>query len=84
MKHNGPIKCKLALWLALNNKLLRWDNGMKRGWIRPSKCSLCIFEEETIYHLFITWPFSVQVCCLVKTTFTPTASWDKNSLVGLS
>jgi hypothetical protein len=72
----------LALWLALNNKLCTWDNGLKRGWIGPSRCSLCKSEEETIYHLFITFPFSVQVWSLAKDNFTPDASWDKNTLSG--
>ena len=26
-KWHVPIKCKVVLWLALNNKLLTWDYG---------------------------------------------------------
>jgi hypothetical protein len=83
LETKGRVKCKLALWLALNNKLCTWDNGLKRGWIGPSRCSLCRSEEETIYHLFITCPFFVQVWSLEKSTFTHfDTSWDKNTLSG--
>jgi ribonuclease HI len=44
-KHNFPTRCKITLWLALNNKLLTWDNGQKRGWCGPNRCPLC---KETL------------------------------------
>ena len=30
-KSEGPFKEKITLWLALNNKLLTWENIKKRG-----------------------------------------------------
>jgi hypothetical protein len=35
-KIHAPLKIKLTVWLALTNKLLEWENGLKRGWIGPS------------------------------------------------
>jgi hypothetical protein len=30
-KLKAPLKSKIILWLAINNKLLTWDNGIKHG-----------------------------------------------------
>lgn len=31
-KISDPLKCRITLWLPLNNKLLTWENGLKQGW----------------------------------------------------
>jgi hypothetical protein len=61
-----PPRCKITLWIALNNKLLTWDNGLKRGWIGPGRCSLCKSNSESINHLFIFCPYAAQVMKTVK------------------
>jgi hypothetical protein len=33
-KLKAPLKSKITLWLAINNKLLTWDNDIKRGMVR--------------------------------------------------
>ena len=50
-KFHGSLKTKIALWLALENKLLTWDNDLKRDWVGPSKCALCKQVSESIHHL---------------------------------
>jgi hypothetical protein len=57
---------KIALWLALNNKLLTWDNGLKRGWCGPNRCALYKSNDESVSHLFVTCPFADQVTNIVK------------------
>jgi len=49
------------LWLVLENNILTWDNGLKRGWIGPNRCSLCKSEMEYVHHLFIQCPFAHHV-----------------------
>ena len=44
-KREGSLKEKITLWLALNNKLLTWENLKKRGWIGPSWCAVCQSDE---------------------------------------
>jgi len=47
-KISAPLKCKITLWLPLNNKLLTWDNRLKRGWNGPNRCPLCKSHEQSI------------------------------------
>ena len=65
-KSEGPFKEKITLWLALNNKLLNWENIKKRGWNGPSWCALCHSDEETGSHLFVFYSYAESVwkeCC---------------------
>jgi hypothetical protein len=34
-----PYQIKILLWMAMDNKILTWDNGWKRGWCGPNRCS---------------------------------------------
>jgi hypothetical protein len=65
-KTKAPTRCKITLWLALNNKLLTWDNCAKRGWCGPNRCILCKENSESISHLFISCPYATQVMKLIK------------------
>lgn len=47
-------KIKTFLWLLMRNKTLTWDNLRKKGFSGPSRCPMCLVEEETINHLFNT------------------------------
>jgi hypothetical protein len=58
---NSPLKVSLVYWLALRNKILTWEVELKRGWIGPRKCTLCVVEEETAPHLFVYYPFARNV-----------------------
>jgi hypothetical protein len=37
----APNKTKNILWMAMDNKILTWDHGIKRGWCGPNRFSLC-------------------------------------------
>eukprot|EP00253_Pinus_taeda_P010390 PITA_10390 len=45
-------KIKTFLWLLMQNKTLTWDNLRRKGFGGPSRCPMCLGEEETINHLF--------------------------------
>jgi hypothetical protein len=47
-----PLKVKLFVWLLLEQKILTWDNLLKRGFQGPSICVLCKESEESLLHLF--------------------------------
>lgn len=77
-KCKAPLRCKITLCLALNNKLLTWDNGLKRGWCGPNKCVLCKSSVESIAHLFISCPYAGQVAKTVKDRLNARADWNKD------
>jgi hypothetical protein len=58
---NAPLKVKILMWLSVENKVLTWDNGMKRGWIGPSRCTMCKVDEETTHRLFVSCFFTQKV-----------------------
>jgi len=58
-KLKAPLRCKITLWLALNNKLLTWDNGLKRGWCRPNHCAIWMLNLSFI---FLSLAFSQGRC----------------------
>eukprot|EP00253_Pinus_taeda_P033970 PITA_33970 len=45
-------KIKTFLWLLMRNRTLTCDNLRKKGFSGPSRCPMCLAEEETINHLF--------------------------------
>eukprot|EP00253_Pinus_taeda_P018398 PITA_18398 len=45
-------KIRTFLWLLMRNKTLTWDNLCKKGFRGPSRCPMCLAEEESINHLF--------------------------------
>jgi hypothetical protein len=51
-----PLKVKLFMWLLLEQRILTWENLVKRGYHGPSRCILCGNCEETAYHLFVVVP----------------------------
>jgi len=79
-KYPGPIKSKIVLWLALNNKLLTWDNGLKRGWNGPNRCALCKEDAESVFHLFIFCSYAVQVWKMLADSLKPSIAWESENL----
>ena len=60
-KSEVPLKAKITLWMALNNKILTWENLKKRGWNGPSWCALCHSDEEIGSHLFVVCSYAELV-----------------------
>jgi exonuclease III len=54
-------KISFFLWLTVQNRILTWDNLLKRGFTGPSRCALCMQAEETMEHLLNTCHFSQQI-----------------------
>jgi hypothetical protein len=63
-------KIKMFKWLIPHNRILTWENIMKRGFIGPSHCHICQVKEETTNHLlnessYTTdiWDWAVVIFC---------------------
>ena len=52
-------------WTAAHNSILTGDNLKRRGMEGPSRCPLCRSEEETVNHLLLTCPYTMEVWKLV-------------------
>ena len=63
----GPNKCKLFLWLLLQNRIWTADRLMLREWPNSYFCPLCYRNLETAFHLVAECPFSKQVWSVVAT-----------------
>lgn len=60
-KWNAPLKILCFMWLILMNKVLTMDNYMRRGGMGPNVCLLCLQSAETIEHLFVHCPTTLQL-----------------------
>jgi hypothetical protein len=60
-KWNAPEKMRVIFRLSMEEKILTWDAGPHRGWIGPSRCSLCRLNGELAVHLFLQCPYAKQV-----------------------
>ena len=54
----APAKCKVFLWLAVQNRCWTADRLAKRNLRQPSLCPLCDQVEETIQHLLTSCVFA--------------------------
>ena len=45
-----PLKTRILMWLALDNKLFTWDNVQKRSWVRLNICILCKVNDKLLNH----------------------------------
>jgi hypothetical protein len=61
-----PLKVKLFTWLMLEQKILTWENLLKRGFVGPSKCVLCGLKEENVKHLFVECSFTKDIWYIYK------------------
>lgn len=56
-KWKGILKNRLFLSMDLANKVLTWDNLVKRGVIGPNVCVHFLHSEESVNHLFMHCSF---------------------------
>lgn len=59
-KAHIPLKIRIFLWLAKQNRILTRDNLSKRGWQGDQSCIFC-HEQETVSHLFLTCSMVSQI-----------------------
>jgi hypothetical protein len=62
-------KCKLFVWILIQNKILTADNLAIRGWPHQDACILCNGPLETGHHLCLDCPFA-------QATWSIVTSWE--------
>ena len=80
LENYNPLKCKMLLYLSLENKILTWDNCLKRGWIEPSICYLYKDESESVSHIFLSCSYTGHVWTLIEVKLKTSAIWCSKSL----
>jgi hypothetical protein len=75
-----PLRIKLFCWLMIENRILTWDNLIKRGFVGPSRCFLCGKGEETINHLMVKCPFTRDVWNYLLKVLKVQRIWDCRQL----
>lgn len=65
-KLHAPLNSKLTLWLALNNKLLTWDNLIKHGWQGPAITFYVNLAQKALPTLL----YPVHLQCRLHTGFS--------------
>jgi hypothetical protein len=55
------LKIDMFVWTLAHRSILIGENLRRRGWEGPSRCPLCIQEEETSDHLLLKCPFAKEV-----------------------
>ena len=78
-KWNYPTKVKLFCWIALENKLLTWDNYIKRGGVGPNICLLFFKEEKYIDHLLVNCSLTKLVWKEVNKVLNIHGNWDSQT-----
>jgi hypothetical protein len=59
--HNLIPKIDIFTWTMSHKSILTSEKLRRRGWKGPSRCPLCISEEETTDHLLLSCPYSKEV-----------------------
>jgi ribonuclease HI len=54
-------KIDMFVWTVAQKGVLSGENLRKRGWEGPSRCPLCLQEEESMNHLLLVCPFASEV-----------------------
>jgi ribonuclease HI len=76
-----PQKIKIFSWLLIEDKLLTWNNLLKRGWQGPRLCLLCRGNEEMGLHLFVQCPFIVSIWNKITIHFKLVFGWTGSTVL---
>jgi len=56
-----PPSNSMFMWRLMHENIPTDENLMQRGCYIPSRCSLCLMNSETSFHLFFQCPFVVRI-----------------------
>lgn len=80
----APLRCKLFIWLAINNRCWTADRLAKRGFPHPAACPLCDQVEESIQHILVSCLFQaglVSYSPKIRPTTGRFSSWWGQALI---
>lgn len=78
MEYTSEIKKIMSL--VAHNKILTWDNLLKRGYQGPSISALCKKYSKDVDHIFLSYPYVFLVCSGVLQSIKIHADWNMNSI----
>jgi hypothetical protein len=61
LEESPMAKNQMFEWLVLHNRIITWENLMKRGFIVRSLCHLSQVKEETIDHLLDECNYTAEI-----------------------
>jgi zinc-binding in reverse transcriptase len=67
-KLNMPTRVTIFIWLLLQDRLLTYDNLIKRGWCIPNMCYMCRSSIENAAHLFLECTYIAEVRGILTVT----------------
>jgi hypothetical protein len=71
-----PLKVKLFMWLLLEQRIITWENLVKRGFLGPRRCVLCGKSEELVYHLFVDCNFTKDIWYTIHKDLKLESVWE--------
>ena len=71
-----PLKTVIFSWLLLAERIHTWKMLQRKGFEGPSICSFCHNEEDSITHLMIECPFTLQVWHNIGLLFETDTIWN--------
>jgi len=69
-------------WLLAHDSVLTMDVLKRKGWEGPSRCSLCLKNEETLNHLFLECSYAKEVWKIATSPWKPKFPVNIPSLFG--
>lgn len=79
----APPRMVIFGWLAIRNRILTHDNLKKKGCIIVSRCTLCKTAVESVYHLFHTCTYTIQVYRRI-TWGKPSPNWPASPVLNVT
>jgi hypothetical protein len=60
----------------LEQKILTWENLVKRGIVGPSRCVLCGNNEENVRHIFVDCSFTKDIWYIIQKDLNFESVWE--------
>jgi hypothetical protein len=75
-----PLKARIFLWCLLKKKVPTWDRMKIKNLEGPGWCMLCKNVEESSFHMFMEFPFTIQVWKEVSARLEHGCIWQGPSI----
>ena len=80
-KYEIPLKLKCFMWFVLENRISTCDILLRKGWVGPNKCCLCMNDEESIDHIFMFCSFVRNIIDLLYRKYGQGITWIHSSIL---
>lgn len=80
-KLKAPPRTRLLMWNILANKIPTASYLKKRAFSGPSRCVLCLQDEELTHHLFLSCPTTRNIWSQVIQTLNLNMNWQGEDII---